>query len=97
MTVVIVVVCQEIGQTVSESKTESMRFWSGPSSTETALDVKAASGERHRQAGKFVYLGGAISADAKISIDINRRISTAWACIRKYSSQLYDRPNAESS
>ncbi|CAM9224060.1 unnamed protein product, partial [Sphacelaria rigidula] len=39
----------------------------------------------------------AISADAKMSVEINRRISAAWARIRNYSSQLYDRPNAELS
>ena len=58
--------------------------------------IKAA-GQRYKQTEKFVYLGGAISADAKMSIEINRRISAAWARIRKYSSQLYDRPNAELS
>ena len=34
---------------------------------------------------------------ANMSIEINRRISAAWARVRKYSSQLYDLPNAELS
>ena len=67
-------------------------FGSVPSSTETTLDIKAA-GQRYKPE-KFVYLFGAISADAKMSIEINRRISAAWARIRKYGSQLYDRSNA---
>ena len=96
MMAVIVTTCQEFGLMVSESKTETMRLWSAPSSTETTLDIKAA-GQRYKQTEKFVYLGGAISADAKMSIEINRRISAAWARVRKYSSQLYDRPNAELS
>ncbi len=96
MMAVIVETCQEFGLTVSESKTESMRLWSVSSPTETVLDISAA-GQRYKQTDKFVYLGGAISADANMSIEINRRISAAWANLRKYSPQLYDRPNAELS
>ncbi|CAM9400878.1 unnamed protein product, partial [Sphacelaria rigidula] len=61
-----------------------------------ALGIEAA-GQRYKQTGKFIYLGEAIIADAKMSIESNRRISAAQARIRKYSSQLYDRPNAELS
>ena len=97
MMAVIVTTCQEFGMMVSESKTETMRLWSVPSSTaETTLDIKTA-GQQYKQTEKFVYLGSAISADAKMSIEINRRISAAWARIRKCSSQLYDRPHAELS
>ncbi|CAM9398965.1 unnamed protein product, partial [Sphacelaria rigidula] len=87
MMAVVVMTCQEFRLMVSESKTESMRLWSVPSPTEAALDIKAAN--------RFIYLGGAISADAKMSIETDRRISAAWARIRKYSSQLYNRPNVE--
>ena len=66
---------------VSESKTETMRLWSVSSCTETTLDIKAA-GQRYEQTEKFVCLGGAISADARLSIEINRRISAAWARVR---------------
>ena len=72
-----------------------MCLWSVPSSTETTPDIKAA-GQRYKQTETFLCLGGAISVDAKMSIEINRRIS-AWVRIRKYSSQVYDRPNAELS
>ena len=57
MMAVIVTTCQEFGLMVSESKTETMRLWSAPSSTETTLDIKAA-GQRYQQTEKFVYLGG---------------------------------------
>ena len=54
MMAVIVTTCQEFGLMVSESKTETMRLWSAPSSTETTLDIKAA-GQRYKQTEKFVY------------------------------------------
>ena len=44
-----------------------------------------------KQTGEIVYLGGVISANAKMSIGINRRINNAvWSRVRMYSSQLYD-------
>ena len=44
-----------------------------------------------------MYLGGAISESADLDIEIKRRIGAAWASVRKYSSQLYDRRNARLS
>ena len=44
-----------------------------------------------------MYLGGAISESADLDIEVKRRIGTAWASVRKYSSQLYDRRNARLS
>ena len=43
---------------------------------------------------EFVYLGGAISEIANLDTKSKRRIGAAWASVRKYSSQLYDRRNA---
>ena len=43
------------------------------------------------------YLGGAISESAVLDIEIKRGIGAAWASVRKYSSQLYDRRNARLS
>ncbi|CAM9833784.1 unnamed protein product, partial [Sphacelaria rigidula] len=40
-------------------------------------------------------LASAVSADANISTEINYRISAVWGRVRKYSSQRYDRPNAQ--
>ena len=61
-----------------------------------ALRIEAA-GQRYKQTTEFVYLGGAISESADLGIEIKRRIGAAWASVRKYSSQLYDRRNARLS
>ena len=44
-----------------------------------------------------MYFGGAISESANLDTEIKRRIGAAWASVRKYSSQLYDRRNARLS
>ena len=44
-----------------------------------------------------MYLGGAISESADLDTEIKRRTGAAWANVRKYSSQLYDRRNARLS
>ena len=93
---VIVVACQEFGLTVSEKKTEAMHLWSHPNIASNALQIEAA-GQRYRQTTEFVYLGGAISESADLDTEIKRRIGAAWAGVRKYSSQLYDRRNAQLS
>lgn len=58
------------------------------------MHIKGA-GQRHKQMAKLVYLRDAVGVDANIPIEINRCISTAWARLRNYSPQLYDRPNAQ--
>ena len=93
---VIVVTCQEFGLTVSEKKTEAMHLWSHLHTASNALRIKAA-GQRYKQTTEFVYLGGAISENADLGVEIKRRIGAAWASVRKYSSQLYDRRNARLS
>ena len=93
---VIVVTCQEFGLTVSEKKTEAMHLWSHPHTTSNTLGIEAA-GQRYKPTTEFVYLGGAISESADLDIEIQRRIGAAWASVRKYSSQLYDRRNARLS
>ena len=93
---VIVVACQEFGLTVSEKKTEAMHLWSHPHTASNALRIEVA-GQRYEQTTEFVYLGGAISESADLDIEIKRRIGPAWTSVRKYSSQLYDRRNAQLS
>ena len=93
---VIVVTCHEFGLTVSEKKTEAMHLWSHPHTASNALRIEAV-GQRYKQTTEFVYLGGAISESADLDIEIKRRIGAAWASVRKYSSQLYDRRNARLS
>ena len=77
-------------------KPEAMHLWSHPHTTSNALRIEAA-GQRYKQTTEFVYLGGAISESADLDIEIKRRIGAAWASVRKYSSQLYDRRNARLS
>ena len=73
-----------------------MHLWSHPHTTSNALRIEAA-GQRYKQTTEFVYLGSAISESADLDIEIKRRIGAAWASVRKYSSQLYDRRNARLS
>ena len=93
---VTVVACQEFGLTVSKKKTEAMHLWSHPHTASNALRIEAV-GQRYKQTTEFVYLGGAISESADLDIEVKRRIGAAWAGVRKYSSQLYDRRNARLS
>ena len=93
---VIVVSCQEFGLTVSEEKTEAMHLWSHPHTASNTLRIEAAE-QRYKQTTEFVYLGSAIGVSADLDIEIKRRIGAAWASVRKYSSQLYDRRNARLS
>ena len=91
---VIVVVCAAFGLTVSEAKTDiiSLRTKEMPEFTAT-FSVEAA-GQVYNQTNEFVYLGGNFSHNADLSIEVNRRIRNAWCSFRKYTLELYDRPNA---
>ena len=71
---VVVVTYQELGTTVSESKTEFMRLWVVPRPTEAALHIEVAR-QGYRQTAKVAYLGDSISAGTIMSIGNNRRIS----------------------
>ena len=93
---VIVVACQEFGLTVSEKKTKAMHLWSQHSTASNVLRFESA-GKRYKQTTKFVYLSGAIRESADLDTEIKRRISAAWASVRKYCSQLYDQRNARLS
>ena len=59
----------------------------------SALEI-AAAGQKYLQVHPFVYLGGLITEDADITRDINRPTKIAWGCFRKFSTELFDRPNA---
>ena len=91
---VIVVVCAAFGLTVSETKTSIMclRTKGIPESTPT-FSVEAAGQECHLT-NEFVYLGGNVSYNADLSIEVNRCIRNAWCSFRKYTLELYDRPSA---
>ena len=51
-----------------------------------------AAGQVYKQAIEFVHLGGAITADRDLSIEITRRLQRAWACFQRYKIEIYDRP-----
>ena len=93
---VIVVACQECGLTVTEKKIKAMHLWSHHNTASNALRTEAAE-QRYKPTTEFVYLVGAISESADIDTEIKRRIGAAWASVRNYSSQLYDRRNAQLS
>ena len=44
-----------------------------------------------------MYLDDAVSESTDLDIEIERHIGAAWASVRRYSSQLYDRRNARLS
>ena len=101
MMTVIVEVFGAFGLTVSE-KTETLLMRTPekaqqPGETPTpplpALEI-AAAGQKYHQVHQFVYVGGLITEDADITRDINRRTKIAWGCFRKFSTELFDRPNA---
>ena len=71
-------------------------MWSHPYTASNALRIEAAR-QRYKQTAEFLYLGGAISESTDLVIEIKRRIGAAWASVRKYSSQLYDRQNTRLS
>ena len=91
---VIVVVCAAFGLTVSEAKTEIMclRAKGMPKSIAT-FSVEAAD-QVYSQTDEFEYLGGNVSHNADLSIEVNRRIRNAWCSFRKYTLELYDQPSA---
>ena len=101
MMTVIVEAFGAFGLTVSEkTKTLLMRApekAQQPGETPTpplpALEIEEA-GQTYHQVYQFVYLGGFITEDADITRDINRRTKLAWGCFRKFSTELFDRPNA---
>ena len=88
------VVCAAFGLTVSEAKTEIMclRAKGVPEST-TTFSVEAA-GQLYNQTNEFVYLGENVNHNVDLSIEVYRRIRNAWRSFRKYTLELYDRPNA---
>ena len=93
---VVIVACQEFGLKVSEKKTDAMDLWSHPTTASNTLRIEAA-GQRYKQTIEFKYLDGTISESADLDTEIKRRTGAAWASVRKYSAQLYDRRNARLS
>ncbi|CAB1119068.1 unnamed protein product [Ectocarpus sp. CCAP 1310/34] len=56
--------------------------------------VIEAAGQKYAQRVEFRYLGRRVREDIELSQDINQRSRAAWACLRKYARELFDRPTA---
>ena len=55
-----------------------------------------AAGQVYKQTIEFVHLGGAITADRDLNIEITRPLQRAWACFQRYKMDIYDRPGVRS-
>ena len=91
---VIVVVCAAFGLTVSKAKTEIMCLRAKGMPESTATFTVEAAGQVYNQTNEFAYLGGNVNQNADLSIEFDRRVRNAWCSFRKYTLELYDRPNA---
>ena len=90
MMTVIVTACSAFGLTVSEAKTEMMCL-QAKGGGKVSFAINAAC-QLHKQTVQFVYLGGAISANRDLSIEITHRLQRAWARFQRYKTEIYDRP-----
>ncbi|CAB1116553.1 unnamed protein product [Ectocarpus sp. CCAP 1310/34] len=98
MMTIIVEVFGEFGLTVSEKKTETllMRAKDKPTTTSQPappppLTIEAA-GQKYAQTAEFRYLGGLVNEHGDLTREINYRSRGAWACLRRYGRELFDRP-----
>ena len=89
MMTVIVTACSAFGLSVSDAKIKIMSLQTkGGGKVSSTIN---AAGQVYKQT-KFVYLGGAITADRDLSIEITLRLQRAWACFQRYKMEIYDRP-----
>ena len=87
---VIVEVCRAFALTVSAKKTETM-CTPLPRTLRTIVQIEAA-GQTYQQVQSFAYLGGVVTEDPDMSVEIARRTRACWMCIRRYLRELYDQP-----
>ena len=99
MMTTIVEVFGEFGLTVSEKKTETLLMRTPEKqpkkggSPPPPLVIEAA-GQKYAQTTQFRYLGGLVNEDGELTQEINHRSRAAWACIRRFSRELFDRSRA---
>ena len=89
MMTVIATACSAFGLTICEAQTEIMCLQTIDGG-KVSFTINAA-GQGYKQTVDFVYLGGAISVDRELSIDITRRLQRAWASFQRYKTEIYDR------
>ena len=56
--------------------------------------VIQAAGQKYAQIAQFRSLGGFVNEDGELTQEINHRSRAAWACIKRFSRELFDRPTA---
>ena len=91
---VIVVVCAAFGLAVSEANSKSMCLRTNGMPKSTATFSVEAAGQVYSQKNKSVYLGGSVTHNADLPIEVNWRIRNAWCSFLKYTLELYDGPSA---
>ena len=99
MMTTIVEVFGEVGLAVSE-KTETLLMRApekqpkkeGPPPPPLVIE---AAGQKYAQTAQFRYLGGLVNEDGELTQEINNWSRAAWACIRRFSRELFDRPRGE--
>ena len=90
MMTVIVTACSSFRLTIPEAKTDIMCLET--KGRGKVSFIRNAAGQVFRQTVEFLHLGGAITADRALSIDITRRLQRAWACFQRYKMEIYGRP-----
>lgn len=90
MTTVIVNACAVCRITASGAKTETMCLLTEKGGK--APFTATAAGQMYKQTVEFVYLGGAISAESGLCVEVSRRLQRAWSCSRRNKVEIYDRP-----
>ena len=96
---IIVEVFEAFGLTVSEKKTETLLMrapekWPKKGGSPPSPLVIETAGEKYAQTAQFRYLSGLVNEDGELTQEINHRSRTAWACVRRFSRELFDRPRA---
>ena len=91
---VIVVVCAAFDLTVPKAKTDIMCLRAKEMPESTAIFSVEAAGQVYNETDEFVYLGGDVNHNADLSIEVDRRVRSAWCSFRKHTLELYDRPSA---
>eukprot|EP00752_Nemacystus_decipiens_P013012 g11511.t2 len=89
---IIVEVFREFGLTVSERKTLTL-VTPVKEKKPPPLIIEAA-GQRYAQTTEFRYLGGLVNEHGDLTRENNHRSKAAWACFKRYKTELFDRPVA---
>ena len=87
---VIVVVCAALASPYRRPRLRSCVYARRGMPESTAIFNVEAAGQVYNHMNEFVYLGGDVKHNADLSIEVDRRIRSAWCSFRKYPLELYD-------